>query len=108
MSDSFTKQLNEAKHCIDVMKKIGTYRNHKIGVINIEKDTITLFNGRVCLYREVGDTLITEYACDKKWIEKTLKTNSRLITHSTCVCVPRNIVIPWDSKFEKIFGKNIY
>ncbi|MDD5649842.1 MAG: hypothetical protein PHF86_05385 [Candidatus Nanoarchaeia archaeon] len=104
---TFTEQLNEAKHCIDVMKRIGTYHGHKIGVINIEKDTLTLFNGRVCLYREDGDTLITEYACDEQWIEKNLKVNNCLITHSACVCVPRNLVIPWSSKFEKIFGKNV-
>jgi len=50
---TFTKQLEETKFCIETMKKIGTFQNHKIGIINIEKDTLTLMNGRICLYREV-------------------------------------------------------
>ena len=100
---TFSQQINEAKYCIEVMKKIGTFRNHKIGVISVSENTITLRNGLVCLYREDGNTLTTEYACDKDWIEKNLKVNNLCLTHSTCVCVPKSYVTPWFSKFELIF-----
>lgn len=103
---TFTKQLDEAKYCIETMKKIGTFQNHKIGIINIETDTLTLINGRVCLYREDGSTLTTEYAYNKEIIENNLRKNNFLTTHSTCVCVPKKYVIPFNSKFEKIFGSN--
>lgn len=101
---TFTKQLIEAKYCIETMKKIGTFQNHKIGIINIRNNTLTLTNGRICLYREDGNTLITEYAHNKEIIKNNLKKNNFLVTHSTCICVPKKYVIPFHSKFEKIFG----
>jgi hypothetical protein len=67
---TFTKQLDEAKFCIETMKTIGTFQNHKIGIVNIGKDTLTLINGRVCLYREDGNTLTTEYAHSKKRLKR--------------------------------------
>lgn len=102
------QQFVEAKYCIEIMKKIGTFQNHKIGIINIKTDTLTLTNGRICLYREDGDTFTTEYAHNKKMIENNLRKNSFLTTHSTCVCVPKKHVIPFHSKFEKIFSQKHY
>jgi len=51
-----------------------------------------------------GNMLTTEYAHSKKKIEENLRKNNLLTTYSTCVCVPKKHVIPFRSKYEKIFG----
>jgi len=103
---TLTEQIDEAKYCIEVMKRIGTFRNHKIGIVR-EDAGITLTKGDVVLYRKDGDTLITEHACNKEWIEKNLKNNNFCMTGGTCVCVPVTMIIPQCSKYEWVFKNKL-
>lgn len=101
------EQIEEAKHCIEVMKRIGTFHDHKIGIAkeSFGGFVLSIEKGRIIIFREDNDhkTLTVEVACNKEWIEKNLKNHNLNTTHSTCVCVPKSLVIPWHSKFEKIF-----
>jgi hypothetical protein len=98
------EQIEEAKHCIEVMKQIGTFRNHKIGIARYDAG-LTLTKGYVVLYREEKDgTLTTEHACNKEWIEENLKKGNLNTTGSTCVNVPRSFIIPLCSKYEWAFA----
>jgi hypothetical protein len=99
------QRIEEAKYCIETMKRIGTYRGHKIGIIT-QDASMTLTKGRITLYKEEDDTLTTEYACDKEWIERNLKNGNFIMTHLTCVCVPKYMVSSLTNKFEFINRKN--
>lgn len=102
---TLSEQLDEAKNCIETMKRIGTFHNHKIGIVKKEFGGFCLLykEGIIVIYRNDGDTITTEISYSKEGIEKNLKTNNLNTTHSTCVCVPKDRVELFTSKFEKIF-----
>jgi len=80
--------LEEAKYCIEIMKKIGTYRK--------------LQKGRVIIYRKDGNSFVIELAYSKEQIKKNLSLNNLNVTYSTCVGVPKTFIISIVNKLKFI------
>lgn len=97
------EKIEWAKNCINVMKEVGTYRNHKIGISRTDGG-ITLSKNDIVLYRDDDSkTVTTEHPCSPEKINEIRKTKSLLFTHSTCVFVPRNLIIELNNKLRFIF-----
>lgn len=88
------ESLKETKSCIETMKKIKTFRDHKIGVVVEDIPCLCGYKkGDIVLYRTDEKTITVEKAMNKKWIEENLKSKNLNTTHSTVVCVPKEYVI---------------
>jgi hypothetical protein len=98
-----TQQIEEARYCIDVMKKIKTFKNHKIGISKISSG-FTLQKDRIVIYKEEKDgTVTTEYAHDKETITKNLSQGNLNVT-CCCINVPISLICPIANKFRFVYG----
>jgi hypothetical protein len=111
--------LEDALNCIEIMKKMGIYRGHKIGKINKKVPTITsdisgfydYSPGEIILFREElfpsdGQVQMGEYrgvkqkpsgylAIEKPMSTEDLKKRDKkdyITTFCTTVCVPKEYV----------------
>lgn len=91
----FGIELSQARHCIDEMKRNGTFQGHRIGCLTqpCHGEASSMFKGEIVLFRpDESGTLTIEYAMAPNAIEEQRKKGSLLTTMGTMVSVPAHYV----------------